>query len=139
MLIFTACNPEGSVEESKNNTSSLSQKEMMYWSNGKKLYETFCSNCHTEEGIGMGRLIPPLKNSNYLMADLARSARILKFGQKGEVTVNGVVFNQPMPANPKLTYLEIAEIITYISNNWGNEAGGFTIENARSALNEGTN
>jgi mono/diheme cytochrome c family protein len=38
----------------------------------------------------------------------------MRYGQQGAITVNGVVFNQPMPANPSITDLEIAEIATYI-------------------------
>ena len=135
LVIFsTACNTNKPNQDEANGASNLSQKELMYWSNGKNLYTTFCSNCHTEEGIGMGRLIPPLKNADYLMIDLGRSARIIKYGQSGPLTVNGVDFNQPMPANPKLTNLEIAELITFISNSWGNEAKGVTIDEIEDAL-----
>jgi cytochrome c551 len=53
---------------------------------------------------------------------------MLKYGINGPMIVNNVEFNQPMPANPDLTDLEIAEILTYIGNTWGNEMGGFTLE-----------
>jgi mono/diheme cytochrome c family protein len=137
-LLFTGCKKGDTDTLSQSGVSKLSQKELMYYSNGKKIYTTLCTNCHTEEGAGLGRLIPPLKNSDYLMADLGRTAQIIKFGQRGPIMVNGIAFNQPMPANPKLTNLEIAELITYISNSWGNSAKGFTIEEVQEGLKEKT-
>ena len=109
---------------------------MQYYSNGQKLYGLYCSNCHTEQGVGLGRLIPPLKASDYLMSDLSRAASIIKYGQDGPITVNGIEFNQPMPANPQLKNLEIAELITYISNSWGNSAKGFTTEQVEESIQE---
>ncbi|WP_332367671.1 hypothetical protein [Spirosoma telluris] len=48
------------------------------------------------------------------MPDSLRSA--------GPIVVNGKPYNRPMPAHPQLSDLEIAEVITYIYNEWGNEA-----------------
>ena len=135
-FLFTACQKGDADNNEQSGVSNLSQKELMYYSNGKKIYTALCTNCHTDQGEGLGRLIPPIGKSDYLMKDLGRTARIIKFGQRGPITVNGVVYNQPMPANPKLTNLEIAELITYISNSWGNAAKGITIEEIQEGLKE---
>ena len=66
-----------------------------------------------DEGNGLGQLIPPLANSDYLLEDLARAVRIIKFGQKGPIEVNGKSYNQPMPANPQLTNQEIQMLLAY--------------------------
>ena len=42
--------------------------------------------------------------------------------QSKEIVVNGVTYNQMMPGNP-ITNLEIAEVLTFSGNAWGNEAG----------------
>ena len=120
--------------EKESGVSNLSGKGLQYFTNGKKLYTAYCSNCHTAQGTGLGRLIPPLAQSDYLLDDLKRAAVIIKYGQKGPIVVNDVAYNQPMPANPKLTHLEIAEIITYITNSWGNSAEAMTIESVKEAL-----
>ena len=57
------------------------------------------------------------------MSDLKRAACIVKNGIEGEIVVSGRTFNQPMPGLPDLTPIEVAEIVTYVSNSWGNEAG----------------
>jgi mono/diheme cytochrome c family protein len=139
LLLALACSEKKERKEEKEEVHStslatLSQKETMYYSNGRKLYKTICANCHMENGEGLGRLIPPLAKSDYLINNRSDLSRALKYGINGPMTVNGVGFNQPMPANPNFTDLEIAEIITYIGNTWGNEMGGFSIEEVEKDL-----
>lgn len=122
MMIFFSCD---SKQEKKELTlaSIKDTKVLQYAIEGKNLYDTYCANCHQHDGTGLAKLIPPLKNSDYLAEDMARTARIIKYGQQGEITVNGIIYNQPMPANPTLTNLEIARIMSYLYNIWGNSEG----------------
>lgn len=90
---------------------------------GKQLYQTYCQNCHNAEGTGLAKLYPPLAGADYLLEDLPRAACLIKNGKTEEIVVNGVTYNQMMPGNPNLTPLEIAEILTYITNSWDNEKG----------------
>lgn len=121
-LMLSACgskhNADGEVTDYQTEV-----KLKQYIVQGKQLYTAYCSNCHQADGTGLAKLYPPLAASDYLMEDLARAACIVKNGMHEEIEVNGVIFNQMMPANQNLAPLEIAEIITYISNSWGNEAG----------------
>lgn len=126
LSVFVSCSGEKS--EGAKTQERLSNTEIKYFTNGKKLYTQYCSNCHTENGEGLGRLIPPLKNSDYLLSDIPRAAQIILNGQKGPIIVNGVEYNQPMPANPKLNDTQVLEILTYITNSWGNEYGGIDPE-----------
>ena len=93
-----------------------------YQVQGAKVYATYCANCHQQDGKGLASLYPPLAGSDYLLENLPRAACIVKHGQSKEIVVNGVTYNQMMPANP-ITNLEIAEVLTFIGNAWGNEAG----------------
>jgi cytochrome c551 len=94
-----------------------------YMLEGQNLYTIHCSNCHQKDGSGLGKLIPPLAGADYLRNNLASSVCGIKNGLKGEIVVNGIPYNQPMPANPTLKNLDIAQVITYIGNTWGNEIG----------------
>lgn len=128
ILIFPLANCGGGKEQSKNQESEpmdhrTAVRLKQYTIQGKQLYQTYCMNCHQEDGKGLAQLYPPLAGSDYLLADLPRAACIIKNGSMEEITVNGVKYNQMMPANPTLTPLEIAEILTYITNSWGNEKG----------------
>lgn len=92
-----------------------------YMVHGERLYEIHCANCHQSSGEGLGRLIPPLKGSDYLAAHAGNLACLLKFGLADSIIVLGQMYNQPMPANVSLDPIDIAEILTYITNSWGNE------------------
>jgi mono/diheme cytochrome c family protein len=114
MLLFSSCGT-GSGD---GNTFAERVKYRQYFNNGRRLYLNNCSNCHQKDGTGLARLYPPIKNSDYFQKDPARTVCIVRNGQIGEIVVNGIAFNQPMPANPDLSNLEIAELTTYLYGMW---------------------
>lgn len=113
-------------------TKNLGTRDKMYYEQymvqGRGLYQKHCANCHKKDGSGLGRLIPPLAEADYMLNDIPRTACIIKYGMKGEIIVNGIDYNQAMPANEQLTDIEIAQITTYIANSWNNEAGYFSVK-----------
>lgn len=129
--------------KSKNENASsenLSTLEEMHYSQyivyGRQLYVTHCSNCHQEDGSGLGRLIPPLAKSDYMLENISRTVCLIKYGLQGSIIVNEEEYHQEMPANEKLTALEIAQITTYIMNSWGNEKGYISVKDAIDYLEE---
>lgn len=82
--------------------------------NGQRLYDIHCANCHQQDGSGLAAWIPPLKESNHLGAARLQIPCIIRNGMKQTIEVNGVAFNQPMPANPRLSEKEIAYITNYV-------------------------
>lgn len=122
LTFLGACSPKASSEE--NTLAQISDPEVMKFAvNGKWLYENYCGNCHQPDGRGLGKLIPPLRNSDYFKASVHRSIWIMRNGQQGQIVVNGETYNQAMPANPQLKPLEIAQISTYLYNIWGLNEG----------------
>ncbi len=109
--------------------------ELQQFTSGKKLYQQRCQNCHMEDGSGLGTLIPPLKNSDYLFNNTEDAIRSIKYGLKGPIVVNGVKYNQPMPANPKLTNIEILELMIYITNAWDNPGSEISLKQVESVFN----
>ncbi len=103
--------------------STRDPKFQQYFVEGEQLYLKNCSNCHQKNGTGLGRVYPPLASSDFLDKNVDAVACLIKRGRSGLMTVNGVVYNQPMPGAVSLTELEIAEITTYIYNSWGHEKG----------------
>jgi Cytochrome c, mono- and diheme variants len=104
-------------------SSGRSVKFDQYYVQGEMLYVKHCSNCHQKNGAGLGLVYPPLDKSDYMDNNFEAVVCIMKYGTKGEVTVNGKIYNQPMPGVPSLTELEIAEIATYIYNTWNHSKG----------------
>jgi cytochrome c551 len=87
---------------------------MQQINNGAKLYETHCSNCHQADGSGLALLIPPLKQSDYLVQNANDLPCIIKKGIQGEISVNGNLYNQKMPANEKLSEKDIMDICLFV-------------------------
>lgn len=90
---------------------------------GKKLYAGTCSVCHQNNGEGLPGVFPPLAQSDYMMEDKLRAINIVLNGMSGPVTVNGKDYNSVMPPMSQLNDDEIANILTYVMNSWGNEDG----------------
>jgi cytochrome c551 len=88
-----------------------------YYIGGKEIYEQNCANCHQKDGKGLQNLYPPIAGSDYLK-NKENVILLIKNGISGEIIVNGKKYNQPMPANNQLQNLDIAEVVTYIYNEW---------------------
>lgn len=86
---------------------------------GSEIYADFCVTCHLQEGEGVANTFPPLANADYLMENREASIRGVKFGQQHEIVVNGVTYNTAMP-DPGLEVEEVADVMNYILNSWGN-------------------
>ena len=104
-----------------------------FWQ-GEILYNNFCANCHMDDGSGLRGLIPPLANADYVQADPLRMACIIRYGMKGEVVVNDTTYNQEMAGIPKLSDFEIANVINYINQAWGNDYGYVRFEDVKKNL-----
>lgn len=86
--------------------------------------------CHQAEGKGLADAFPPLASSDYLNEDIGRAISTVANGLSGEITVNGQVFNSVMPSQ-NLSDEEIADVLTYITHNWGNDPVEVTKEMVR--------
>ncbi len=86
---------------------------------GKNLYTKTCFACHQANGEGIAGAFPPLAKSDYLNADVKRAIAIVLHGKTGEITVNGDKYNSVM-TKQTLTDDEIADVLTYVYNSWGN-------------------
>ena len=87
---------------------------------GKAVFGTTCFACHQSEGQGIPTVFPPLAKSDYLNADVKRAINTVLKGKTGEITVNGKKYNNIMTSQ-NLTDEEIANVLTYVYNSWGNK------------------
>jgi glucose/arabinose dehydrogenase/mono/diheme cytochrome c family protein len=95
-------------------------------SQGGKLYATYCAACHQSNGKGDGSRFPPLAGTDWVTGDKRRLMQLVIHGLSGPITVNGVGYNESMPAHAYLKDAEIAAILTYIRQSFGNNAGFIT-------------
>ncbi|PJJ60721.1 c-type cytochrome [Hymenobacter chitinivorans] len=102
---------------------------------GATLYATHCSNCHGSQGEGLKRLIPPLAGADYLVKNRSGLACLVRKGLNGPLVVNGVEFNQVMPAaDTHLTDSQITNILNFVQTSWGNKGEIFTIREVSEQL-----
>ncbi len=95
---------------------------------GQALYSGTCSVCHQANGAGLQGVFPPLAKSDYLVADPKRAIGIVLNGMTGKLTVNGSEYNSVMPPMNQLNDDEVANILSYVLNSFGNSAGRITTE-----------
>lgn len=87
---------------------------------GAEIYTDYCIQCHLGKGEGVANTYPPLASSNWLTPEKRDQAiAVVKYGQQGEIVVNGVTYNGIM-SNLGLYDDEVADVMNYIMNNWGN-------------------
>jgi nitrite reductase (NO-forming) len=100
---------------------------------GKVLFTGTCSVCHQANGEGLPGVFPPLAKSDFIAADPKRPVEILLHGLSGKVTVNGKEYDSVMPPMTQLNDDEIANILTFVLNSWGNPGGRITVEDVAKA------
>ncbi len=101
--------------------ASISLEERI--AKGKTLFSTNCSACHQAEGQGLKGAFPPLAGSDKLQEGGMFAVTAVLNGLSGPITVNGVDYNGVMPALAYLNDRDVADIVTFVMNSWGNPGG----------------
>jgi nitrite reductase (NO-forming) len=93
---------------------------------GEALFAGTCSTCHQANGAGLPGVFPPLAKSDWIAANPKQSIDVVLHGLSGKVTVNGQDYDSVMPPMNQLNDDEVANILTYVLNSWGNPGGRIT-------------
>lgn len=113
IVIIASCQNEQQVDYNR------------YYSAGAAVYQSHCQNCHGDKGEGLAALIPPLTDTLFLKTNKHQIACYLENGLKGKITIHNKEFDSQMPAT-SLSPIEIAQVLTYVANSFGNKAGLIT-------------
>ncbi len=81
---------------------------------GEKVYNTNCAACHQPDGTGLPPAFPALKGSNIALNDIPGHI---------DVVVNGKPGTSMASFDGQLSEVDIAAVITYERNAWGNDTG----------------
>ena len=105
--------------------------EIALFDRGAKVYRNQCAQCHQADGNGVLGVYPPLVASNWVTGHPQVVSRILINGLNGPIVVKGSNYNGNMPAfgssGLALSDKDIAGVITYIRQEWGNSASDVTV------------
>jgi mono/diheme cytochrome c family protein len=97
----------------------------MYYTNGRDLYIAYCQNCHGAKGEGLAKLAPPLTDTLFLKQNKKKLACWIKNGVSEPMVVAGVQYEAKMPDH-NFANIDIAQIIVYVTNTFGNKQGNYT-------------
>src|SRR5690606_15914426 len=93
------------------------------------VYTTYCRACHQSNGLGDGSRCPPIAESEWVSGDKTRLINVILNGLTGPITVQGASCNEAMPSHVSfLNDDEVAEVLSYIRQNFNNNSGPITPE-----------
>ena len=99
---------------------------------GEKIYTQYCLPCHQVDGSGVPQLNPPLKNSAYVLGEESKLIHIVMHGINEGVEINGDTYTNPMPpVGGNFKDVEIADVLTYIRNSFGNKASAISADQVK--------
>lgn len=108
---------------------------------GAGLYSGFCAKCHEKSGLGKAPKIPRLAGSPMVLSENTTSLiRLVLEGGKGPATSLGPKPKKMPGYAAEFTDREIADVLTFVRNNWGNRAPAVTARDVfllRRELQEG--
>ncbi len=110
------------------------------FSAGKLVYEGVgkCVTCHQPTGVGAPPAFPPLAGADYLLADKMRAIKQAVKGSDTPITVNGQQYPGKIMgvtmATVTLTDQQVADVVNYVLNSWGNNGGVVTVEDVKATL-----
>jgi nitrite reductase (NO-forming) len=90
---------------------------------GRTLYAANCSACHQPDGTGVPGEVPPLAGSDFLAKGPEHAIAVVLHGLKGTLRVHGKAYDATMPQHFQLTNEEVADVLTFVYNSWGNPGG----------------
>lgn len=92
---------------------------------GRDLFVRNCFVCHQFNGQGIPGVFPPLAKSDFLTDNVERAIKAVVEGLSGPIVVQGKRYNGAMPPMA-LNDDEVADVFTYVLNNWGNSGGAIS-------------
>ena len=101
----------------------IAQAEM---DKGRQLFLQNCAACHQPTGQGLPGAFPPLAGSDFIKANPMAILEVTTKGRQGKLVVNGKEYDNVMPAMSYLSDQDLAAIISYVLNSWGNPGGKIT-------------
>jgi mono/diheme cytochrome c family protein len=133
VMLLSCCgnsNSSGSKTEklSSSKASSVQEIPPAVMERGEEVYRKYCLACHQTDGSGNPGMYPPLVDTKTVKGDKDKLINIIMNGIEGEIEVKGEIYNQVMVPHSFLSDEQIADVLTYIRNSFGNNASPVSVE-----------
>lgn len=97
-------------------------------SSGGNIYYNYCASCHQKDGNGDNSRFPPLAGSEWVLGDKKRLIGVLLNGLNEPIKVKGQIYNGLMPKHNFLSDEDLARVLNFVRNNFGNKADSVRAE-----------
>jgi mono/diheme cytochrome c family protein len=118
LLKAQAKKPSGASKAASSSANTLKNSI----TRGQAVYTQYCLTCHQADGSGVPNLNPPLIRTKWTLGSKTVLIEQVLKGSSGKVEIDGETFNNSMPPLATLTDQQIADVLTYVRNNFGNKA-----------------
>lgn len=122
ILLFSLLSAKSFAQTPKSTTKTAATGLSSQVAAGKKVYLLRCLACHQADGGGILNMNPPLTGTTYVLGDKTRLIKIILNGFNERVEIDGDIYSNPMPGLSMLNDQEIADVLTYVRNSFGNKA-----------------
>lgn len=136
LLVFLLSACSGRNQQQTQAPVSAEKSAEMLNHPGKKVYNSFCLACHMADGSGVPGMHPPLIQTDWVTGDKERLIDLTLNGMSGKIEVNGETYNSIMPPHSHLSDKQIADVLTYIRQSFGNNASEVTLEEVQKVRNK---
>ncbi len=82
----------------------------------------YCASCHMADGSGVPRMNPPLIKTKYVLGEKNQLIHIVLNGLNKPIEIDGEDYENPMASHSFLSDVQIADVLTFVRNNFGNKA-----------------
>ena len=93
---------------------------------GQKVYTEQCLSCHMADGLGVSHMNPPLVKTSFVLGDKPTLITIVLKGMNSKTEINGDFYHNVMPPHDYMTDQQIADVLTFVRNSFGNKAKAVT-------------
>ncbi|MEY3449580.1 MAG: hypothetical protein RL749_1201 [Verrucomicrobiota bacterium] len=98
---------------------------------GAAVYARTCIACHQPTGLGLPPVFPPLANAPIVVGNPELPVKFILQGLMGPITVNGMTYNSMMPPVAGVSDADIADVLTYVRQSFGNQANAVTADQVK--------
>jgi mono/diheme cytochrome c family protein len=128
-LLFSLAIETNAQQKKPNGKATISKASV---ERGKAVYAEACLTCHQADGSGVPMMNPPLTKTKWVLGDKKQLITIVLKGMDEVIEIDGQEYHNTMPGHMHLTDQQVADVLTYIRNNFGNKASGVSVNEVKS-------
>ena len=98
---------------------------------GAAVYARTCIACHQPTGKGLPPVFPSISETPIVVGNPELPIKFITNGLMGPITVGGMTFNSMMPPVAGVSDQDIADVLTYVRQSFGNKGNPVTVDQVK--------